>query len=177
MGSQRALQLKQQAVEGLRKIFESRGVYLVDYRGLKVSEMQTLRRRIKPLQGRMKVVQNRLAIKYFEREKIAIGREVFQGPVAVVYGEDKFVELAKELVDFEKESKKIKIRSGIIEKRLVGSAEIAQVAKLPGKDQLLAMLLGAVASPLRKFGSALSAPLSHLLIALKQFKDKKEKGG
>jgi large subunit ribosomal protein L10 len=177
MGSAKSLEKKKKTVDALAEIFRSNGVYLFDYRGLKVSEMGNLRNRIKALGADVKVVKNRLAIKFFEKEKLAVGRELFHGPIAVAYSNDKFVETAKVLVDFEKESKKIKIKSGFIERRLVSEKQVAEVAKLPAKEQLLAQLVYSIGMPLRRFGSALSSPLSHMLILMKNLQDKKVKGG
>ncbi len=177
MGSAQILEKKKKTVEALADIFDCNGVYLFDYRGLKVSEMGTLRSRIKALGANVKVVKNRLAIKYFEKHKQAVGRELFKGPLAMAYSDDKFVETAKVLVEFEKESKKIKILSGFIEKRLVGSQQVLEVAQLPGKEQLLAQLVYSIGMPLRRFGSALSSPLTHMLVLMKNLQDKKAKEG
>lgn len=177
MGSAQILEKKKKTVAALADIFDSNGVYLFDYRGLKVSEMGALRNRIKALGADVKVVKNRLAIKYFEKEKMAVGRELFKGTLAMAYSHEKFVETAKALVEFEKESKKIKIISGFIEKRLVSDKQIVEVAKLPGKEQLLAQLVFSIGMPLRRFGSALSSPLTHMLILMKNLQDKKAKGG
>ncbi|MBN2344890.1 MAG: 50S ribosomal protein L10 [Candidatus Aminicenantes bacterium] len=178
MGSARILEKKKESVDALAEIFNSNGVYLFDYRGLKVSEMGSLRRRIKALGANIKVVKNRLAIKYFEKVasgQMAVGRELFQGPLALAYSNEKFVETAKVLVEFEKESKKIRIMSGFIEKRLVSDKQVLEVATLPGKEQLLAQLVYSIGMPLRRFGSALSSPLTHVVILLKNLQDKKEK--
>jgi large subunit ribosomal protein L10 len=161
----------------LADIFNCSGVYLFDYRGLKVSEMGKLRDRVKKLGANVKVIKNRLAIKFFEKEQMNIGRDLFHGPIAVAYSNEKFVETAKILVEFEKESKKIKIISGFIEKKLVNSKQVSEVAKLPGKEQMLAQLVFLIGMPLRRFGSALSAPLTHMLVLLKNLQTKKEKGG
>lgn len=177
MGSAQALEKKKKAVDTLADIFNCNGVYLFDYRGLKVSEMGTLRSRIKALGANVKVVKNRLAIKYFEKEKQAVGRELFKGPLAMAYSDEKFVETAKVLVEFEKESKKIKIISGFIEKRLVSDRQVVEVAKLPGKEQLLAQLVYSIGMPLRRFGAALSSPMTHMLVLMKNLQDKKAKEG
>lgn len=177
MGSTQMLLKKQKGVDALDEIFKCNGVYLFDYRGLKVSEFEALRRKIRNLNANVRVIKNRLAIKYFEKQKMDIGRELFNGPVAIAYSNEKFVETAKVLIDFEKEGKKIKVRSGFIERRLVNEKQIGEVARLPGKEQLMAQLLLSMAMPLRKFGSALSAPLTSMLVLLKNLKEKKEKGG
>ena len=177
MGSTQMLLKKQKGADALDEIFKCNGVYLFDYRGLKVSEFEALRRKIRNLNANVRVIKNRLAIKYFEKQKLDIGRDLFNGPVAIAYSNEKFVETAKVLIDFEKEGKKIKVRSGFIERRLVNEKQIGEVARLPGKEQLMAQLLLSMTMPLRKFGSALSAPLTSMLVLLKNLKEKKEKGG
>ena len=175
MASSKNLEIKQKQVDKLGEIFNNNGVYLIDYRGLAVKEMEELRDRIRKLNANIKVIKNRLAIKYFEREEKSIDHAIFSGPTAVAYGGENFIEVAKTIVDFEKESKKIKIKSGFIEKRFVNDSEIKEVAKLPAKPQLMSQLAFSMAMPLKKFGMTLSAPLRNMMILLNNLKDKKEK--
>jgi large subunit ribosomal protein L10 len=177
MPSVRTLERNRQKIEELSEIFSNNGVYLFDYRGLTVKEMQDLRNKVKPLDANVKVIKNRLAIRYFEEKNQNYGRDLFSGPLAVVYADEKYVEVARVMADFEKESKKIKLKSGFIEKKLIDKNQVLSVAKLPGKDQLLSQLAFSIAMPLKKMGMALSAPLTNILILLKNLKDKKEKEG
>ena len=177
MPSKERLQTKEKKIEEIGQIFRSSGVYLFDYRGLSVAEMEGLRSRVKQIghDTNMKVIKNRLAIKYFEKEKKSYGRELFNGPMAVAYGNDNFVELAKLLMEFEKENEKVKIKAGFVEQAFADKDKVKTVAKLPGKDQLLAQLVFSIAMPLKKMGMALSAPLTKMSILMQNLKDKKEK--
>ena len=175
MVSSKAIERKQKIVDELGEVFSNNGVYLIDYRGLTVKEMEDLRQKIKAHDAELKVIKNRLAIKYFERENQEYGRDVFRGPVAVAFSNEHFVEVAKVIVDFEKDLKKIKIKSGFIEQKFVDDVQIKNVARLPGKPQLLSQLAFSVAMPLKKFGMSLSAPLTNVLILLNNLKDKKAK--
>lgn len=177
MTSVKTLEVNQKKIEELADIFSNSGVYLFDYRGLSVKEMEDLRNRMRAHEASVKVIRNRLAIKYFEQANQDFGRDVFSGPTAAVFANDNFVEAAKEIVDFEKEIKKIKIKSGFIEQKFMSKEQITSVAKLPGKDQLKAQLAFSIVYPLKKMGMALSAPLSNMLILMKNLKDKKAKEG
>lgn len=174
MPSTQILDNKKKKVDEIAEIFNNNGVYLFDYRGLSVAQMNTLRNRVKDLNADMKVIKNRLAIKYFERENQAIGRDIFNGPTAVAYANDRYVEVAKALVDYEKENDKVKIKAGFIEKKFADKEKVKYVAKLPAKEVLMAQLVGALAMPLRKMGMALSAPLLNVMILMNNLKDKKE---
>lgn len=177
MTSTRTLERNRQKIDELSEIFSNNGVYLFDYRGLTVKEIQELRNRMRPLNATVKVIKNRMAIRYFKEQEKDLGRDIFHGPLAVAYANEKYVEVAKVMVDFEKESKKIKLKSGFIENKLIDKDQVVAVAKLPGKEQLLAQLAFSIAMPLKKMGMAFSAPLTNMLILLKNLKDKKEKEG
>lgn len=175
MALSKSRELKEQKVNDLGEIFQCNGVYVFDYRGLTVPEMEDLRNKIKENQGQVKVFKNRLAIKYFEKEKKDFGREIFNGPLAVAYSDENFINVAKAIVEFEKDSKKIEIKYGFIEQSFADSEKIKSVAKLPSKEQLLTQLAFSISSPLRKFGTALTAPMRNMLILMNNLKEKKEK--
>ncbi len=174
MASKEILDEKKKQVDDIASIFNNNGVYLFDYRGLSVKEMSDLRNRVKDLDANVRVIKNRLAIKYCEREKIEHGRELFHGPMAVAYSDEKFVDVAKVLVEYEKENDKVQIKGGFIEKSYADRDKVKYVAKLPSKEQLLAQLVGAISMPLKKMGMALSAPLRNTMVLMNNLKDKKE---
>ncbi len=172
------LERNKKSVEELADIFTKNGVFLIDYRGLSVPEMETLRGQIRNIDGQFKVIKNRFAIQYFKNEKKEeIGREVFRGPIAVAYSEEKYVELAKVIAEFEKETQKITIKSGFLEKKLVDKNTIISISKLPSKDQLMSQIAFSIAMPVKKMGMALTAPIKNVLVLMNNLKDKKEKEG
>jgi len=175
MPSDKVLEQNKKKVEEIGAIFGNSGVYFIDYRGLNVPEIQDLRTKIKKIDSNFKVIKNRLILKHFEKEKKEFGRDLFSGPTAVAYSDEKIVEVAKILSDFEKDSKKIKIKFGFIDDKFVDEGKIKDVAKLPGKDQLMAQIAFSIAHPVKKMGMALSSPLQHMLILMQNLKDKKEK--
>ncbi|MDY0295837.1 MAG: 50S ribosomal protein L10 [Acidobacteriota bacterium] len=178
MTSPKSIERNQKRIEELAGIFARRGVYLFDYRGLSVPELQELRSKVKNLNAGIKVFKNRMAIKYFAGAgHDQYGRDLFQGPLAVAYADDNFIEVAKVMVEYEKESKKIQLKSAFVESRLMDREKVLQLAKLPGRDQLLAQLAMSIVHPLKKMGMSLAAPLTNMLILLKNLQDKKAKQG
>ncbi len=177
MANQAILKQKKGVVEEIDAIFSNPGVYVIDYRGLTVKEMEGLRKRVKEQKSKMKVVKNRMIIKRFQALESQHGREIFNGPTALIYSDKNFVEMAKDLVEFEKESQKIKIRFGFVEQRYVDVNGIKAVSKLPSREQMLSQVAFSIAYPVKKMGLALSAPLRNVLVLMKNLKDKKESGG
>ena len=174
MTEKKILEQKKRKVDDLGKIFSKNGVYLFDYRGLTVPQMGALREKVKALDANVKVIKNRLAIKYFERENKPYGRELFNGPIAIAYTDDNFVDVAKVIVESEKEFEHVKLKAGFIEGVFADGAKVKQVAKLPAKEQLMAQVVLSMSMPLKKFGMSLAAPLKNMLILMKNLKDKKE---
>lgn len=175
MPSEKILKQNKKIVDEIGVIFSNSGVYFIDYRGLNVPEIQDLRTKMKKIDSSFKVIKNRLILKHFEKENKEFGRDLFSGPTAVAYSDDKIVEVAKILSEYEKESKKIKIKFGFIEDKFVDENQIRNVAKLPGKEQLMSQLAFSIIYPLKKMGVALSSPLQNMLILMQNLKDKKEK--
>ncbi len=175
MPTNKVLEQNKKKVDEIGAIFGNSGVYFIDFRGLNVPEMQDLRGKIKKIDSGFKVIKNRLILKYIEKENKEFGRDLFSGPTAVAYSDEKIIEVAKILSDFEKESKKIKIKFGFIDDKFLEESEIKSLAKLPGKDQLMAQLALSIVYPLKKMGMAFSSPLKNMLILMQNLKDKKEK--
>lgn len=67
------------------------------------------------------------------------------------------VAAAQVLNDFAKVDNKIVIKAGAYDGRLLSAAEVAQLASIPGREQLLAMLLGVIATRVSGFARALAA--------------------
>jgi large subunit ribosomal protein L10 len=177
MANHTILEQKKGVVEEVKEIFSNSGVYVIDYRGLTVKDMEGLRKRVKAQKAEMKVVKNRMIIKHFQNLSATHGREIFNGPTALIYSDENFVETAKDLVEFEKENQKIQIKFGFVEQRFVDANGVKAVAKLPSKEQLMGQVAYSMVYPLKKMGMALSAPLRNVLVLMKNLKDKKESGG
>jgi large subunit ribosomal protein L10 len=105
----------------------------------------------------LKVTKNRitkLAIKdtnYSESEKL------FSGPTGVALSKDP-ITLAKILVKFQKSNEKLKIVGGIMDSKLLGPNEVAEIATLPTLDEARAKIVGILQAPQQKLLSILLAP-------------------
>ncbi|MCK5055263.1 MAG: 50S ribosomal protein L10 [Candidatus Aminicenantes bacterium] len=174
MTGKKIIEQKKREVDDLGKIFSKNGVYLFDYRGLTVPQMGALREKVKALDAKVKVIKNRLAIRYFKKENKPYGRELFNGPLAIAYADDNFVDVARVIVASEKEFEHVKIKAGFIEGVFADKTRVKEVAKLPAKEQLMAQVALSMSMPLKKFVMSLAAPLKNMLLLMKNLKDKKE---
>jgi large subunit ribosomal protein L10 len=147
--------------------------YFVDYRGLTFAEATELRARLAKCDASLKVVKNTLA----KRAAADVGIEgldaLLKGPTAIAYCKGDPVRAAKTIQDFIKEKKKAAIRGGKLQRSLLTTADIEVLATLPSREQLLAQLVGALASPLAGLANVLSGPIRGLVIVMGQIQDQK----
>jgi large subunit ribosomal protein L10 len=67
------------------------------------------------------------------------------------------------------------IKGGVVEGRVVGPAEIADLAELPSREVLLARLAGTLQAPMQGLVRVLAAPFQGLVRALEQVRQQKER--
>ncbi len=155
---------KAKAVTALQADLERASAVIVTaYRGLKVAELQDLRRKLRPRGVEYHVVKNSL----FRRAADAAGQGALQslltGPSAVALGSSDEVELAKALVDEIRTFKALKIVGGLLAGQAMSADDVQALAKLPPRSHLQAMLVGSLQAPLSQTVATLQAPLAQLV--------------
>ncbi len=133
------------------------GVVFTDYRGLKVKELQQLRKELAKKGGEIHVIKNTL-FRLAAGDDIAnMPDELHNGPTAVafVYGNES--ECAKALLDFATASKKMTVKGGYFGGRAMTAKQVEQLSKLPPRDVLIAQVIGAIAAPLTNLVGVIEA--------------------
>ncbi len=132
---------KQRVVEELHAAWsESTAGVVAQYRGLTVSEMGDLRRRLHDADVSLQVVKNTLARRAAEGTDFKAATELFTGPVAIAYGKDP-VGMAKAIADFAKEHKALEVKGGVLDGKVVDVSGIKALASLPSREVLIAKML------------------------------------
>jgi len=166
---------KRQAIAELAELLRSSSAMAVaDYRGLKVSEMQSVRRSLRASGVQLHVAKNRL-LKIAAQEA---GRgeltSLLAGPTALATGSGDETALAKALQDaFRPFSKVVSLRGGLLGGEVVDASALARLASLPSREVLLGRLAGAMASPLAGMAGVLGANLRNLVGVLSAVADQK----
>lgn len=139
------------------KFAKSKGAFVVDFKGMKVEQVTSLRKSLHKAESEMKVVRNTLAkraLKDYPKVESAFSTSM-KGTNALVFSYGEVNATAKALADFAKDVEVLQIKSGVMDGEALDSAKIKFLATLPGKDQLRSMLLGT----LQGAGSALARVL------------------
>ena len=136
-------------------ISSARAGVLAEYRGFNVQQLTSLRTEARNAGVWIKVVKNnlaRLAVRDSDFECLA---EHFTGPVIFSAAEDP-VAVARVMVTFAKDNENFRITVGAMNGNLIDQAMIQRLSLLPGRDELIAKLMGVIQAPVRKFVSTLN---------------------
>jgi large subunit ribosomal protein L10 len=150
--------------------------FLLDYKGITVPQVTTLRSRVRDSGGHYEVVKNTLALRAIDGKALAELKEHFVGPTAVVYSMNDPVALAKALTDFAKDVPAMQFKAGLVESRMIAANQIKDIASLPSREQLLTKLVFLLQSPITRFARVLAAVPQQFVVVLDQVRQQKEGG-
>ncbi|MCX6765674.1 MAG: 50S ribosomal protein L10 [Candidatus Moranbacteria bacterium] len=164
---------KKQLVKDLsEKIKASKSAVFVDYKGLKVKDLSELKKELKKNKVHLKVVKKTLIKRALKDSGIEMDVKGLEGQVAIAISEDEIAG-AKIIDKFGKTNENIKILAGILQKKLMTSAEVKALAKLPGKEEMLAKLVSTINAPVSGFVNVLAGNIRGLVQVLKAVSEKK----
>ena len=96
------------------------------------------------------------------------------GPTAFAFGYDDPVASAKVVSGFAKKSKALEIKGGIVEGRVIGAEAVANLVDLPGREELLSMVLRGMQAPIAGLVNVLQGNIRNLVYALEAVRKQKE---
>jgi large subunit ribosomal protein L10 len=155
------------------RLNDAQAALIAEYRGLSVAQMTDLRQRAHAAKVYLKVVKNTLARRAVEGSPYECLKDQFIGPLAFAISGDP-VAVAKLLSEFAKDNEALKIKAGAMNGKIMTAQQIHALAKLPGREQLLAILLGTMQAPIQKFVQTLNEVPSKFVRALAAVRDAKQ---
>ena len=149
---------KAQAIEDAKKTFADYSDFIfADYRGLTVEQITALRDKLREKNAVLKVVKNNFARIAFEDMKVENVADYLKGPTVVAMAKEDSNEVAKVLFDFAKDTPALSVKGASIANEIYDAAKIEAYSKVPGKNQLIAMLMSAMNGPAQKLAATLKA--------------------
>jgi large subunit ribosomal protein L10 len=176
-GCKKALRLNEKIkiAEDLKEKFsKSKVVIVTDYKGMNVTTINALRRKLRDVEIEYRVVKNTLLIRASEDTDVATIKEFFKGPSAVAISYDDPVMPAKVLTEFANENKNLTIKAGVMGNRLLDINDIKSLSSLPSREVLLSQVLSAMNGVPTAFVRVLSGTIGQFLNVLTAIKDQKE---
>jgi large subunit ribosomal protein L10 len=156
MANEKTIAQKQAKVEELAKeLKEANVVILADYRGITVEDVTKLRTELRNVNAEYKVIKNNIIRRALEANGVSELDEQLEGPVALIIGNEDYLEPSKIIYNFTKTHDFYKIKGGIVEGKVMSAEEMITLAKLPSRQELLAQLAGALLGNITKLAVAL----------------------
>ena len=167
----------QKGVE-LAKLTESLGsskaAIVAEFKGLLMSDLTAFRKKARAQQVKLQIVKNALLAKAAEEAGIKDWnvRKVNRQLAVATGGQDE-IAVAKLVYELAKGSNgKVKLYSGVIDKKVVPLDLILRLAQLPSREELLAKVVGSMAAPISGFVRVLNGPLQGFYNAVKALQSK-----
>jgi len=163
----------QAVVELQERLRRARGLILADFRGLSVPEMETLREELRKNGVEFRVVKNTLFGIAAQSLQLQ-GLDAFlQGPTAVAIAYDDPTVPARVMVEFIRQYRKLELKGGLVEGRVVDAAGIRALAELPSRSELVARVVGSIQAPLAGLVGVLRGLQRTLVYVLDQIRSKR----
>jgi len=156
------------------KIQNMKSAVFVDYKGMKVKDITTLRRNLRDNKVEFNVAKTTLLKIALGKNNIEVDPELLKKPLAVAFAMEDEVAPAKEISKFAKTNEAIEILAGILEQKQISANQVKQLAALPSKEELYAKVVGSIASPLSGMVNVLAGNLRGLVNVLNAYKDTKQ---
>ena len=146
------VELKQPVVEEISSVIDgAQSAILVDHRGLTVQQDTELRKQLREAGVAYKVYKNtmmRFAFKGPDCEGLS---DLLNGPSALAVSKDDATAPARILCEFAKNAKKLEIKGGVVEGKVMTVEELEGVSKIPSREVLISKLLGSWNAPIANF--------------------------
>ena len=163
MANQKILDQKQLVIDEITDKVKNAATFVVfENNGLNVAELTELRRKLKETGSEVKIYKNTLVKRALKPLNIELDDE-FNGPKAIAFGTDALAPI-KVVNEFAKEHPALEIKVGYTDGEIIDTKKIAALASVPGRQELLTMLAGALMGQVR-----------NLSIALNMYQEKLEK--
>jgi large subunit ribosomal protein L10 len=136
---------------------KSVGVVFTDYRGMKVKEIQALRRDLRSKGGEIHVLKNTLFRIAAGEDTANFPDELHNGTTAVAFVYENESVVAKSLLDFAKTNKKLVVKGGYFGGKAFTAKQVEALAELPPRDVLIAQVIGTIVAPLTNLVGVIEA--------------------
>jgi len=163
---------KEQKIEAVaqiaQQIEESQAVFAIDYRGITVSQIASVRAQLGDVDASFRVVKNSLTELAADKAGAEHLKSLLEGPTALTFVRGDAAAAAKAISTFNRETDLLPFKGGIIDGEPIEVEQIKIIARLPAREVLYGQLVGIVAAPLGGLVRGLGGLIGGLAVALGQ---------
>jgi large subunit ribosomal protein L10 len=151
----------------------AQAIVLAEYRGMQVSDLTILRAKARASGVYFRVLKNTLVRRAVEGTPFSDLASQMVGQLVYGLSTDP-VAVAKVLYEFSKGTDKFVVKGGALPHQVLSAAEVAELAKLPSREALLASLMGTMQAPVTKFVQTLNEVPTKFVRGLAAIRDQKQ---
>jgi len=129
---------------------------MADYRGVTVDAMTQLRKSARESGVQVRVIRNTLAKRAFEGTELECMNDALTGPCIVAFAMEDPGASARLFKDFAKEQEAFEIKALSVGGKLLPAEQIDALAKLPTRDEALALLMAVMQAPVTKLARTMN---------------------
>jgi large subunit ribosomal protein L10 len=160
---------KKEELDDLKKdLADAKNLFVAQFQGMTVAQDTDLRGKIRETKSKYRVVKNTLVTKAAEGTPAEGVAKTFEGSTAIAYNANDPVSLAKALSAYAKANPLFVFKAGIVEGRVINLGDIANIAAMPSKEELIAKLLFLINSPAQRLAVALNGVARNLAVVVQQ---------
>ena len=156
------------------QVAQAQAIVVAEYRGLGVAAMTDLRKKARGSGVYLRVLKNTLARRAVAETPFAGLSDKMVGPLAYGICSDP-VKVAKVLHEFARGNDKFVIKAGALANLVMSAKDVANLASMPSREQLIGMLLGTMQAPIATFVRTLNEVPGRFVCTLAAVRDQKEK--
>jgi large subunit ribosomal protein L10 len=151
------VELKKPIVEEIAgNVKDAQSVVLVDYRGLTVEQDTQLRKQLREAGIIYKVYKNTMMNFAFKGTDLESLAPLLEGPSAIAVSKEDATAPARVLAKFAKTAPALELKGGVVEGVFYDANGMADIAKIPSREELLSKLLGSIQSPVANFARVMN---------------------
>lgn len=153
------------------QVAQAQAVVVAEYRGVPVADMTNLRVQARKSGVYLRVLKNTLARRAVEGTPFAGLADQLVGPLAYGISKDP-VAAAKVMHEFSKANDKFIVKAGAMPNFVMSAKDVANLASMPSREELLAKLLGTMQAPITQFVRTLNEIPTRFVRGLAAVRDK-----
>ncbi len=163
---------KEQKIEAVaqiaQQIEESQAVFAIDYRGITVSQIASVRAQLGDVDASFRVVKNSLTELAADMAGAEHLKSLLEGPTALTFVRGDAAAAAKAISTFNRETDLLPFKGGIMDGEPIEVEQLKIIARLPAREVLYGQLVGMIAAPVGGLVRGLGGLIGGLAVALGQ---------
>jgi large subunit ribosomal protein L10 len=148
------------------------GLIMMAYSGLRMQELESLRRKIREIGGELHVVKNNLVKLAFQELDYHLPVGALEGPTAIGFASDDLLLVAKAIVDLSRETEFVYVKGGVLNGVTYDASQVRQLADLPPLPVVQAQLLSVLQASATRLSGVVAGSLRQLVNVFNAYAEK-----